>query len=93
MAAFDQQALAALLDKQRYEEIAPQLDEDDLKVCVHSEAIMPARVMSPCILSCDADGFHETHAGVPVQSATQDVLSERWPAVIHLLGHLYNGKL
>ena len=93
MAAFDQQAVAALLDQQRYEEIAPQLDEDELKVCMHSEAIRPALVMSHCILSCKSDDFDETHAGVPVQSATQDVLSGNWPVAIHLLGHLYNGKL
>jgi len=30
---------------------------------------------------------------LPMQSATQEVLSGSWPVVIHLLGHLYNGRL
>ena len=28
-----------------------------------------------------------------VQSATQEVLSGDWPVVIHILAHLYNGRL
>ena len=32
MAAFDQHALSTLLEQQRYEQIAPQLDEEELKV-------------------------------------------------------------
>ncbi|CAL5227277.1 g10208 [Coccomyxa viridis] len=57
MSAFDQHALSTLLEQQRYEEVAPQLDEEEVK------------------------------------SATQDTLSGNWPVVIHLLGHLYNGRL
>ena len=30
---------------------------------------------------------------VSVQSATQEVLSGDWPVVIHILAHLYNGRL
>ncbi len=55
MAAFDQHTLTALLDQQRYEEIAPQLDEDELKVCVHSEAVKPAFVKFHCMLLCHTD--------------------------------------
>ena len=32
MSAFDQHALSTLLEQQRYEEVAPQLDEEELKV-------------------------------------------------------------
>ena len=34
MVAFDKAALTALLTEQRYEDVAPQLDEDELKVCM-----------------------------------------------------------
>ena len=34
MVAFDEAALTALLTEQRYDEVAPQLDEDELKVCI-----------------------------------------------------------
>ncbi|CAK0756979.1 hypothetical protein CVIRNUC_002500 [Coccomyxa viridis] len=57
MVAFDEAALTTLLTEQRYDEVAPQLDEDELK------------------------------------SATQEVLSGDWPVVIHILAHLYNGRL
>ena len=30
---------------------------------------------------------------ISVQSATQEVLSGDWPVVIHILAHLYNGRL
>ena len=33
MSSFDQHALSTLLEQQRYEEIAPQLDEEELRVC------------------------------------------------------------
>ena len=34
MVAFDEAALTTLLTEQRYDEVAPQLDEDELKVCI-----------------------------------------------------------
>lgn len=47
MAAFDQEALTALLEQQRYEGVAPQLDEDELKVVI--EAVAPALKKPFCI--------------------------------------------
>lgn len=94
MSAFDHHALTILLEQQRYEEVAPQLDEEELNVC-QPRCIRSMLVSALLVSSQDAIfACHQISSDfLPVQSATQEVLSGSWPVVIHLLGHLYNGRL
>ena len=47
MVAFDEAALTTLLTEQRYEEVAPQLDEDELKVCIMRAALLVLNGAAP----------------------------------------------
>ena len=59
MSAFDQHALSTLLDQQRYEEIAPQLDEEELKV--HKRYISPSEESMYLSLPSFLEDCHQTY--------------------------------
>lgn len=48
MSFFGQHALSALLEQQRYDEIAPQLDEDEMRVCEQYTSHANKSVSSLC---------------------------------------------
>lgn len=107
--AFNSSQLEAAIKEGRFEDIAPQLDAEELQVpisqsvthiCQRSYVQIKAhlrRSFGQALFPIGnvIYGLFERCNTMPVllQSPNPLVLAQDWPIALHLLGHIYNGNL